>query len=108
MIPSTSRTTRLLNLVLASYVSLAVLYMTDHFFVAPFSRFLGFHSALPHHLSSRGPLIHWISTHSDVDVTTPKALFLSKTFSASMQPSTTVPFSTTPLAHLISNSRRTM
>lgn len=38
------------------------------------------------------PLVHWTSPHGDPNVTIPEALFLSKTFSASMQPSTTVPF----------------
>ncbi|KZP04058.1 hypothetical protein FIBSPDRAFT_878905 [Athelia psychrophila] len=42
--------------------------------------------------SSRGPWIHWTSPNSDINVTTPEVLFLSKTFSASMQPSITVPF----------------
>ena len=94
--------TRLLYTLLASYTLLAILYTTTYFFLRPFYRALGFppkdsfwFTADPFLLLTppsshqhQDPLIHWATP----GVTTPESLFLSKTFSASMRPSTIVPY----------------
>ncbi|KAF7980857.1 hypothetical protein HWV62_36515 [Athelia sp. TMB] len=79
-----------------------MLYTTTYFFIGHFYRTLGFPFKDPFRLTAdpflllarpsspqqQDPLIHWATP----GVTTPESLFLSKTFSASMRPSTIVPF----------------